>query len=784
MKKKTITTAAALGVLVSSIPVHAMPAEDVQRLVNPPSNANPAVDKMNVYTSFTGGNHNNSGNGSAKNPYNRFEDAVANVEDGGTIYIDSSTKAFLNDVGENMPFLIDKNITIKPANNEKNATLSVNSAGIILGANVRFENITLDFGNRYHDSIFANGYTLDLINVTRNDGMREVDLFAGGLYVSPGNPVHPSGNKGVINVETNGDFGGGILESKFGNIYAGSMNGEFNGTAEINLSQKDKSKKLEIGAIKASGALEAYVSDNFFDGVEPLPPKENPELFPMKGNVSINLDNYQVDVDGATGSNEKTKVTASFGYPTELNLKDVNHLEVASGKVKVMNMNTIPNVTMGDDATLDLTNLTEVTIDNYDGNGIVVLNKNGKLNITNPMKGSMVFQADGSTYFGESERVNENHVYITTPNEDADISFTPHNTQENLDLVGIKKGSVIEWTTKKVSTESVDIKGFVFEDGKDSQTKTYDEINSGDSGYTKFPFKITTNKELTIKDYVYIEDYGFDITVNGEKAVYREDENDYFVSELGLSLYFISEYNDYDHELVVTGSDANGKPIAINTGDYKINVSNGKAEFSTNLTVTDGNEVEPPVVEDEEETNPTPPENEGDNEGEVDSQPPLEGEDTEQPSTNVNEQIYLSDLGFVANKTNANWRPAKLNQNIDGGTISLIVDGERTAFEKGVSAHATSNVVFDISQHSKEYPRLVTYMGVDASQNGNGNGVYFVISTSEDGNEWTEVKTTKVVKGNNESIYLDLNVEGVKFIKFHANNNGSDGSDHAGATCC
>mgnify|MGYP003490129671 FL=1 len=232
MKKKTITTATALGVLVASIPVNAVSAEEIMELVNPPSTATPAVDKMNVYTSFKTSVNDNSGDGSAQNPYNRFEDAVANVEDGGTIYIDSTTKGFLNDIGGNLPCLIDKNITIKPIDGSKNARLEVNSAGIILGANVKFENITLNFANRYHDAIFANGYTLDLINVTSNEGVREVDLFAGGLYDARGQ-IHPSGDKGVINIEVNDNFGGGDLYSKFGNIYAGSMNGKFDGTAGV-----------------------------------------------------------------------------------------------------------------------------------------------------------------------------------------------------------------------------------------------------------------------------------------------------------------------------------------------------------------------------------------------------------------------------------------------------------------------------------------------------------------------------------------------------------------------
>lgn len=40
-----------------------------------------------VYTSMTEGITTSSGDGTKENPYNKFEDAVKNVADGGTIYI-------------------------------------------------------------------------------------------------------------------------------------------------------------------------------------------------------------------------------------------------------------------------------------------------------------------------------------------------------------------------------------------------------------------------------------------------------------------------------------------------------------------------------------------------------------------------------------------------------------------------------------------------------------------------------------------------------------------------
>lgn len=142
-------------------------------------------------------------------------------------------------------------------------------------------------------------------------------------------------------------------------------------------------------------------------------------------------------------------------------------------------------------------------------------------------------------------------------------------------------------------------------------------------------------------------------------------------------------------------------------------------------------------------------------------------------------QIYLSDIEYVKNQSNTGWKSIMKDANTDGMPIKLIVDGETVEFEKGMGAHAPSTLVYDLSQYTDEYTRLVTYMGLDANQGTKGDGVKFTVSTSEDGVTWTEVKTIEVLKGNSESVYLDLKLDGAKFVKLYANENGGKGNDHA-----
>ena len=102
----------------------------------------------------------------------------------------------------------------------------------------------------------------------------------------------------------------------------------------------------------------------------------------------------------------------------------------------------------------------------------------------------------------------------------------------------------------------------------------------------------------------------------------------------------------------------------------------------------------------------------------------------------VKQYQYLSDIEYIKNLSSTGYGPIKLDQNLDGDKITLNVDGEVLEFNKGIAAHATSTVVFDVSSYSNTYSRFTTYVGLDRSRGNNGNGVKFKIMTSSDGKTW------------------------------------------------
>ena len=141
--------------------------------------------------------------------------------------------------------------------------------------------------------------------------------------------------------------------------------------------------------------------------------------------------------------------------------------------------------------------------------------------------------------------------------------------------------------------------------------------------------------------------------------------------------------------------------------------------------------------------------------------------------------IYLSNLEYDTDESAAWNYDITKDTNINGGKITLKVDDEVVTFNKGMGAHATSYLVYDISEYSDEYTRLSAYLGVDYSQAGLGNGVKFKIYTSNDKASWNLIKETDAITANGNALYVDLDVANAKYIRMVANTNGNNSNDHS-----
>ncbi len=152
-------------------------------------------------------------------------------------------------------------------------------------------------------------------------------------------------------------------------------------------------------------------------------------------------------------------------------------------------------------------------------------------------------------------------------------------------------------------------------------------------------------------------------------------------------------------------------------------------------------------------------------------------------SYNTEKFRYLSDTPYIEDQSSVGYGSILLDTNINtsynNALITLNIDGVKTSFIKGVLAHATSTVVYDVSSYNYDY--FTSYIGVDQSAGNNGNGVKFYIYTSVDGQNW-DLKTEQnppVMKGVSNAVSVKIDIRNVKYLKLVSDSLGNQGSDHS-----
>jgi len=147
----------------------------------------------------------------------------------------------------------------------------------------------------------------------------------------------------------------------------------------------------------------------------------------------------------------------------------------------------------------------------------------------------------------------------------------------------------------------------------------------------------------------------------------------------------------------------------------------------------------------------------------------------------VNNFLYLSDLEYLTTDgmSQNGWggHAIQKDKNQEGGELSLIVDGEKRPFAKGLSIHARGWATYDISSLSTDYPRFIAQLGVDASRGTNGS-IFYRIYASYDATIWDTLFTTEVLTGISEAVDVDVTIEGYKYLRIYVDPNGSNAADH------
>lgn len=395
-----------------------------------------------IYTEFKHGNSIHSGDGSYGNPYNLFEDAYAAAGNGDEISILGSG-AFLNAEAAE-PFIFDKSVTVNGNGN----TFSNRKGGFILNTDVTFKNITLRFSNRLHDAIFANGHKLVLEDVTCDGGFRYVDIFGGSLYENGKNMGDHPGSEAQILIT-----GGG---TNLGNIYAGSMNGTYDGKTQIVLAHVSGTQN---GEIYASGAREPYVNQgDWFSMQEPDPPAAD-EQYTVSGDVEISLTGSDTkQVYGVSENHaEKTFLTidTAQSYTGTPGISKVGNLTVKGGGTFAPAALDSCTVRLEGASAIDLSQMETPQVHSIvsadSAGNRLILGKEQKLNVTDTITGALTFETLNGRN-GKSGIAEYGHTYLELGKAaDTTVSFTPTDGQAGMTLERTSSGNGEIWKTSELS---------------------------------------------------------------------------------------------------------------------------------------------------------------------------------------------------------------------------------------------------------------------------------------------------------------------------------------------
>lgn len=524
-----------------------------------------------IYTEFKDGNSTHSGDGSYGNPYNLFEDAYAAAGNGDEISILGSG-AFLNAEAAE-PFIFDKSVTVNGNGN----TFSNRKGGFILNTDVTFKNITLRFSNRLHDAIFANGHKLVLENVTCDSGFRYVDIFGGSLYENGKNMGNHPGSEAQILIT-----GGG---TNLGNIYAGSMNGTYDGKTQIVLAHVSGTQN---GEIYASGAIEPYVNqDDWFSTQEPDPPAADGQ-YTVSGDVEISLTGSDTKQVYGVSENHAGKtfltIDTDQSYTGIPGISKVGNLTVKGGGTFAPAALDSCTVRLEGASAIDLSQMETPQVHSIvsadSAGNRLILGKEQKLNVTDTITGALTFETLNGRN-GKSGIAEYGHTYLELGRAaDTAVSFTPTDGQAGMTLERTSSGNGEIWKTselsgdKPVAVKNMTIKNPVI-------TTTVSEISKVGEYKNKDPKPYLAEVAWLEQTDEYDRDLGvvpmeYEVTFNGtayfSKTV-TEGENSFIcIPELNLMFMMGVSYEEITDDTITPMCYRTAESSTVKEGTYYITI--------------------------------------------------------------------------------------------------------------------------------------------------------------------------------------------------------------------
>ena len=137
----------------------------------------------------------------------------------------------------------------------------------------------------------------------------------------------------------------------------------------------------------------------------------------------------------------------------------------------------------------------------------------------------------------------------------------------------------------------------------------------------------------------------------------------------------------------------------------------------------------------------------------------------------MNDYTYLTEYDWKS--TNNSYTAPRKNVGISGKALRLTNEkGQEVSYEKGIGAHSTSTIVYDLSD--KNYAYFTSYVGVDRQMYGTVGSVSFEVWV--DGEKKFD---SKLMNSKDSQKYVEVDINGAKELKLVVTDGGNgNGSDH------
>lgn len=247
--------------------------------------------------------------------------------------------------------------------------------------------------------------------------------------------------------------GGG---TNLGNIYAGSMNGTYDGKTQIVLAHVSGTQN---GEIYASGALEPYVNqDDWFSTQEPDPPAADGQ-YTVSGDVEISLTGSDTKQVYGVSENHAGKtfltIDTDQSYTGIPGISKVGNLTVKGGGTFAPAALDSCTVRLEGASAIDLSQMETPQVHSIvsadSAGNRLILGKEQKLNVTDTITGALTFETLNGRN-GKSGIAEYGHTYLELGRAaDTAVSFTPTDGQAGMTLERTSSGNGEIWKTSELS---------------------------------------------------------------------------------------------------------------------------------------------------------------------------------------------------------------------------------------------------------------------------------------------------------------------------------------------